>query len=266
MKKLNGMAWLAGLGMSALTFAVHAATMIEMTSNGHHGIVITDGHKARMSSNREEYMLLDFDAATVKMVAPAKKRILTMKLANAKGGVTPVKLTLKPTGRHADVAGFGAEQYDWLVNGKRCGSLLASKPAMKVEGVAVMMDAMRKLMRKQREAMGGFAMMMDDCKQGEMQLTEHFSRIGVPLRLMDAQGSIESEIRHIKTGVALPPGAFDTPKGYQVVSMEDSVKRAKQSLQQQMPAIRQQLQQLQQSGKLSPEAMQKLQGVMKQYQ
>ncbi len=249
--------------LCVMATAVQAATVVELSGQGKVRQIVTDGKKARISAGNNDYVIVDYKSSSVKMVMNAKQQVLVMdgEMPSVAGKAPEVKTSLKKNGNGPDIAGYGTTAYDWGTNMKKCGRIYASKEVLAVDGMRELFDAMHTLMKKQRDAMGGYAAMMDGCTRANLQMTDQVEKIGIPMRIVKADGQVVNEIKSIKTNVTVPKNAFDIPADYKVVTMQEMMQRAqqaRQSMQQQMPQIQQQLQQLKASGKLSPEAMKQL--------
>ncbi len=188
---------------------------------------------------------------------------------------TQVRTLIKKLGAGIEIAGYPTEKYAYSANGKSCGVIYGSKDVYQQDGIKELFEAMKIMMEKQRAVLGGLASMLDDCTLADMNISDHVMMIGVPMRT-DRNGQIETEIKSIKSGVALPADSFVIPASYKVVSVDDQINSAKKdmaNIQQQMqryqPQMQQMMQQMQQSGQMTPEMQQQMrqaQEMMRQYQ
>ena len=135
------------------------------------------------------------------------------------------------------------------------------------------------MMEKQQAVLGGFAAMVDDCILADMKISDYVNRIGVPMR-SERNGRVETEIKSIRYGVALPADTFVVPVPYKVLTMQDQMNAAskdiakmrqqmpRQSMQGQQPQMQEMMRQMQQSGQMTPEMMEQMrrrQEMMRQY-
>lgn len=253
---------------------VIAATLIEVTSeDGGQTQVMMDGNQSRIDMGEGQgYMLIDHKKQTMFAVIPEKKQILDMSgdMPSMGGRTAPkIKTELVSNGSGPTIAGYSTKKFTLKAEGKICGTLFGSKAAMETTGIARLFESMKAMAEKQRAAMGGYAAMIDVCTRANMDFSSQGIKVGVPMRMLDANGKITSEIKSIKMNASLPANAFTLPKGYETITMADQMKRARQGLSQnmgqghgQMPDMQQMMKQMQQSGRMPPEAMEQ----MKRYQ
>ena len=141
---------------------------------------------------------------------------------------------------------------------------------------------MKIILEKQRAVLGGFAAFVDDCTLADMQVADHVNTIGMPMRT-EKNGRVESEIKSINVDAVLPANTFVIPANYTNVTMPDEMKAATKDManaqqqipqrgyygqQGQQPQVQQMARQMQQSGQMPPEVMERIrraQEQMKQY-
>ena len=235
--------------------AVFAGTVIQIQNKSDLATISTDGKLARMSMSGDEYVIVDYKKHTVKMVNPQKKQVVLLKADKAPAGKSSgVQTSLKNLGAGITVAGYPTQKYAYSANGKSCGTIYGSKDAYQKQGIKELLEAMKTMMERQRAVLGGLAGMVDDCTLADMNVSEHVSTIGVPMRT-EKNGRVDSEVKSIRLDVELPADTFVIPASYQTISMEQQIQNMKQSMKQHQPQIQQMMQQMQQSGRMSPEMM-----------
>jgi len=255
-----------------------ASTLIEVTSKeGGQTQIMMDSNKARIGMGEGQgYMLIDYKKQTMFAVVPEKKQILDMSgdMPSMGGRPAPkIKTELVSNGSGPTIAGYSTKKFTLKAEGKACGTLFGSKAAMEATGIARLFESMKAMAEKQRAAMGGYAAMIDVCTRANMDFASQGLKVGVPMRMLDANGKITSEIKSIKTDASLPANVFTLPQGYETISMAEQMNRAKQGMGQgmnqnmnqrsgQVPDMQQMMKQMQQSGRMSPEAIEQ----MKRYQ
>ncbi len=251
-----------------------AATLIEVASeNAGQTQVMMEGSKSRIDmGERQGYMLIDYKKQTMFAVIPEKRQILDMSGDMPSLGGKPVpkiKIELVSNGSGPMIAGYSTKKFTLKAEGKVCGTLFGSKAAMETTGIDKLFESMKTMAEKQRAAIGGYAAMLDVCTRANMDFASQGEKVGVPMRMLDANGKVTSEIKSIKTNASLPANAFVLPKGYKTTTMAEQMNRAKQGMGQgmnnsqgQMPDMQQMMKQMQQSGSMPPEAMEQ----MKRYQ
>ncbi|MDT8282550.1 MAG: hypothetical protein RQ982_07005 [Gammaproteobacteria bacterium] len=263
-----------GLAFFTGSFAL-ASTVIEIQSKGDMTTVLTNGQYARVNMSDTGYVVVDFNRQQALVVSPQKQQVM---LFDAKA-ITPgsnssiVRTSVNLLGNGSVIAGYPTQKYSYTANGKSCGVIYASRAAINAEGMHALLQAMAIMMQQQRAALGGFAGFVDDCTLADMQVTDHVKTIGVPMRT-ERNGVIDSEVKSIKLDVALPENIFIVPVAYKTVTMQDQIQASAQDMsnnrrQPQATEMMQQLQQMQQSGQMTPEMRQQMrrtQQMMRQFQ
>ena len=61
--------------------------------------------------------------------------------------------------------------------------------------------------------------MVDPCDAALASFDKTYAELGFPLKVIDQGGDYETEITRISTGVAVQPGWFDLPAGYEVMDL-----------------------------------------------
>lgn len=257
--------------------AVMAGTIIELQNNNELNTVITDGNQVRMNMGGSDYMIVDYRSHSVRVVSPQKQQVMLLDTGStAAMNKTPlVRSAVKNLGTGQAVAGYNTQKYGFTANGKSCGLIYGSKDAYQAQGIKELLAAMRTMMQKQRDMLGAFASLVDDCTLADMSITDHINTIGVPMRT-ERNGKVETEVKSIKTDVSLPADVFHIPPTYKSVNMLGQVQaipkdisQTRQQAQQHQPQTQQMAQQMQHSGQLLPEAheqMRRAQQMRQQYQ
>jgi len=261
----------------SLSTSVMAGTIVEIRDENELTTVMTDGKQARMGVKTEEYVIVDYSNNSVKFINPEAKEVMLLDAdgMSAGGSAPTVKTSVNNLGPGPMVAGYKTQKFSYSANGKSCGVIYGSKQAYQAKGIKELFVAMKIMMKKQRAIMGGFAGMVDDCTQADMNVGDHVNTIGVPMRT-ERNGGIQSEIKSIKVDVSLPADAFTIPAGYKTVTMQEKMMgmpgdmaKAQQKAQQHQPQMQEMMRQMQQSGQMTPEMMEQMrqaQEMMKQYQ
>jgi len=249
---------------------VFAGTIVQIQNSDSIATILTDGKFARMNSSGDEYVIVDYQKKTVKMVNSKMHQIMLLDADKMPAGspASQLRTSVKKLGPGMTVAGYPTQKYAYLANGKSCGFIYGSIEAYQKKGIKELLQAMNNMMEKQQAMLGGFASMMDDCMLADMKLSEHVNTIGVPMRT-EKNGVVESEVKSIKLNVELPADTFVIPASYKTVTMEQQIREAKQQMQQNQPQVQQMMQQMRQSGQMPPEMMQQMrraQEMMQQYQ
>jgi hypothetical protein len=256
---------------------VMAGTVIEVKNKNETTTVLTDGKQARLNTGGLDYVIINYKNNTVKAVDTKKRQVMLFDMDNMPkmGSAPKIQTSIKNLGAGSSIAGYKTQRFSYTVNGKNCGVIFASKQAYQNKDIKALFDAMRNMMKKQQAMLGGFAGMVDGCTLGDIEMSNHTMKIGVPMRT-EKNGIVDFEIKSIKFDVTLPADTFVIPASYKTTSIKEEMKNAskdmmkmQQQMQQYAPQMQQMMQQMQQSGQIPPEVMERMrqaQEQMKQYQ
>ncbi len=264
-----------------LSTSVMAGTVIEIQNKNERMSIMTDGQRARMNMSGADYIIVDYKNNNVSVVDPQKQQVMLLNVDEAAmGNSAPlVRTSVKRLSSGQVIAGYKTQKYSYTANGKSCGVIYGSTDAYQIKNIKALLAAMKIMLEKQRALLGGFAAFVDDCTLADMQVTDHVNTIGMPMRT-EKSGRVESEIKSINMGVVLPANTFVIPANYKNVTIQDKVKVAtkdmanvQQQVQQrsyygQQQQVQKMARQMQQSGQMPPEVMERIrraQEQMKQY-
>ena len=59
--------------------------------------------------------------------------------------------------------------------------------------------------------------MMSICMQANFKIAQHIREIGIPMRMLKANGKLENEIKSIQTNVTLADEIFEMPRSYKLI-------------------------------------------------
>lgn len=250
-----------------------AGTVVEIKSDRDISIVKTDGKQARMEIGDGDYIIVNYQNNSVKMVNNRQRQVLLLSADDMpKSSIAPkIQTSIKHLGSGPNIAGYKTQKFNYIVNGKSCGIIYGSKDAYQLKGIKDLFKAMRTMAQKQQAMMGSYAGMIDDCTLGDIEMSVHIANIGVPMRT-ENNGSIDSEIKSIKLNVTLPADTFVIPASYKTVTINDEMQKASKEMtkmQRNQPDMQQMMQQMQKSGQMPPEIieqMRRAQERMNQYQ
>ena len=263
------------------SMAIQAGTVVEIQNQGELTRVITNGQQARINISASEYVIVNYNNHSVRVVDPQKRQVMLLNAdVNAAGNSFPrLRTSINNLGTGQVIAGYTTQKYSYSANGKTCGVIYGSKQAYQARGIKQLMSAMETMMAQQSAVLGGLAAMIDDCTLADMKLSDHVSTIGVPMRT-EKNGRIDTQIKSIRTDVALPANTFVIPASYKTVTMQEQMNAASNNMaaaqqvqrndnRNQQLRMQQMMRQMQQSGQLTPEMMQQMrrtQEMMNQYQ
>jgi len=86
------------------------------------------------------------------------------------------------------------------------------------------------------------------CERSNSQLTRRLRDIGAPMRVLDAKGTVMSEVLRIDRKAKLPAGAFTIPADYQVKNTHKMMQEVEQQMKN-MPDMQKMMEQMQQQRK-----------------
>lgn len=262
------------VALTALVIGATASADVQIKMKGLHGsnsTISSDGRRARIEDDKMPgYVIVDYTAGQIMMVDPQRGEAMSTTIAQAEAAGDDVQVSLRKQGGGPKIAGYGTRKYQLTANGKACGSVYTSKKLLDNGGVRAMFEAMRNMQRASRGMMGGFGGLLSDCQRASMQLSEVLDAAGAPLKIIDENGSVVSEVTRVDTDKKLPASHYRLPAGIKVVDMSERMNQAMQQgqqMMQQMPDMNELMQQMQGSGgEMSEEMQQQMQQQMQQMQ
>ena len=249
--------------------SVNADTVIVLFSDNAKVQFLSNGKNARINTKgKDDYMLVDFKSNSIYAVDPAKKQILNVSesIPDIGSGKTPeFHLNLKPAGNGPTIAGYATNKYRISAQGADCGTIYGSREALNgTRSVKEMFDTMKTMADNHRKSLGGFASAIPPCQLARMELANHVDKIGAPLKTIDKDGRVETEVLSINHNANVEASNYALPSNYKRISMADKIEEATRSsqemdrMQQQMPDMQQMMRQMQETGQLPPEAVEQM--------
>jgi len=279
---MNKAAQFIGILFLLCSPGIQAGTIVEIQSQDELTSLMTNGQLARINMSATEYVIINYKNHSVRVVEPQKRQVMLLGGdVIASGNNAPaVRTSIKNIGPGQIIAGYTTQKFSYSANGKSCGVIYGSKDAYQAKGIKELVRAMQTMMEKQSAALGGLAGFIDDCTLADLKLSDHIKTMGIPMRT-EKNGRVDSQIRSIKTNVALPANMFVIPASYKTVTMQDQINAASKGManapqhmrgddyQNQQAQMQQMMRQMQQSGQMTPEMMEQMrraQETMMQYQ
>ena len=246
-----------------------ADTVVVLFSDNAKVQFLSDGKHARINTKgKDEYMLVDFKSNSIYAVDPAKKQILNISesIPSMGSGKAPAfNLNITPAGNGPAIAGYATSKYRISAQGKDCGTIYGSKDALNGAGaIKDMFNTMKTMADNHRQSLGGFASAIPPCQLARMELANHVNSIGAPLKTIDKDGRVETEVLSINHNANVDASNYAMPSNYQHISMADKIEEATRTsqemdrMQQQMPDMQQMMRQMQETGELPPEAVEQM--------
>jgi hypothetical protein len=236
----------------------------------------SNGKMARIEDKQmPSYVIIDHASGEFNMVDTERGEI--MKTSMGKGGVvandSKISVKLKDKGGGPKIAGYSTRKYELIANGESCGTIYASRKLLKNNNVRAIFESMRSMQQHTRSMRGGMSGMMSVCDQANMQQAGMIESSGVPMRMIDQNGKLESEVLAVDTNKKFAGNHYALPADMKVVDMSDKMNEATQQTQQMkenMPDMDELMKQIQQGGGQMTEEMQQqmeqMQEMMKQLQ
>ena len=217
--------------------------------------VMSDGQRVRIQVEGDPtYMIMDMANSQMLMVDTQRGEVIQINLG--KGGSSSgigIDIDLREKGGGPKIAGYETKQYRFFANGEKCGTVYASKKLLKNSDVRGLFESMQTGRRGMTQQMGGGLSL---CDQGTIFLSDALEEAGMPMRIIDRNGQIESDVVKVRTDVNVPSSHYEAPAGMTQVDMQQKMQETMQQsdeLMQQMPDMDELMQQLEQSGQEIPD-------------
>ena len=231
--------------------------------------VTSNGSVARMDGGGQPgYVLIDLASGAMQMVDDRQRRVMQMNVPASKPVATPrpdAAVRLEDRGQGPKIAGYSTRQYVVSANGRQCATLFGSGAVLELPGVVGIFEALTRMQQQAQGLMGAFRGQRDACEQARLEMSMQFKRSGAPLRLIDANGQLESEVVAIRKDVSKTASFYRAPADYPVTDVQQQMHEAHQQqrqmmqqMQDSMPDMQHMMEQMQQQGGLPPEAMEQM--------
>jgi len=249
----------AGVFGCALLLCVQAAgaaqTATQVTIKNEKGrseAILIGERMARMGTGEKgQYMLIELDGDRIHMVDEQRREIHELKSGGKTDPAPAGDARLDKQGSGPEIAGYDTKHYHLLAGDTRCGDIFVSREAFEVSGIEPVYRATRAMARKMRAMTAGFGAMGGDdpCERADDLMLDNMEKYGMLMRSLDKNGKLETEVVAIKEDVTVAPGTFDLPEDYQRTDVNREMSKA-QEMMRQMPNM----QEIQELGRMSPEA------------
>lgn len=239
--------------------------------DGRNSIFSSNGQKTRMEGgDMQGYVIIDSASGELFMVDPNRGQILTTSMAGGAANDESVEISLNDKGGGRKIAGYLTQKYELIANGKRCGFIYASQELLQNPDIRAIFDAMRGLQGLTRMMAGGLGNLLTECQRAAMQLADIAQSSGAPLRVVDENGKLVSEVRSVDTERKFAGSHYELPTGMPIVDMTEQMGQATtqtEQMMENMPDMDELMKQIQQNGgQITEEMQQQLQQMMKQMQ
>lgn len=227
-------------------------------------IFSSNGQSARVDNLREnKYALVDMARQRFMLVNPRQHAVLLLDNTASEKQAPAIDIELKALDKGPDIAGFTTRKFQLRAEGKNCAVIYGSQTAAQQPGLKKLFDALQQLQQRISAMMNAMQPVTNVCSLARAQTAQIFSTTGLPLRIENAGGKVQSRITRIES--AAPAQDYKLPANFKVTRMQDQIKemerqrnQAMQEIQQQMPDMQKMIEQLQQTGKMPDEAIEQL--------
>ncbi len=261
------------LTLAALLFSAGAVADLQFRMKDVTGgsTVSSNGQKARIdASGTPGFVIIDYASGEIFMIDPGRNEILHTNVSGSGEVEQDIGVRLKDKGGGQKIAGYDTRKYELMAGGRQCGTVYASEKLFEYAGVRGMYESMRNLQRATRSMMGGMSSMLTDCQRAGMQMSEVMESAGAPMKILDENGRLISEVLSVDTAKPLPADYYDLPTGMKMVDMREMAQRTMEQTREaleQMPEMNDLMQQIQQSGgQMDEDMQQQMQQMLEQLQ
>lgn len=123
------------------------------------------------------------------------------------------------------IAGFKSEQYHIKANGTLCSEEFLSTEPFHHPEIVRLLEVIELL----GESDINNSELYTPCEQAELTLERQYQNYGMPLRSVNTDGTITSEVVQFKV-LDAPPGTYDFPQGYAVTTMRQLMQEQMQNM------------------------------------
>ena len=252
--------------LTAFTLTALADTVIESREpGGKTGRISISGDWVRFDDaggGGEGYMLMNAKQRRFYVVVPGERTIIEFGSKPYKKGEQPA-VEFRDGGNGPRIAGYATRKYELLVGGESCGQRFYSTQAAEIADLRSLLSAIGGFNPEAfmpEEMVQGFRDRTNPCDMAELRLDEkERAKLGFPMKRLDPEGNIESEVVSITRNASLKDGLFDLPQGY----ARTSVKEMMEGMRREMENNREQIERM--LKEMSPEERTRLEQMMKQF-
>lgn len=214
------------LAAAMLAPLAHGGTLIQGRDDtgGVTEIKIADGSARIETGDDSGYMLVHMAAAKVYSVNTEQQMVLDVSSAPpgpAGDGTAPTP-TVTKVGQGPTIAGYATVQYRVAVGTEHCFDDYLAPKALEDEDIRGFLQAMADWSQRLH---GAGPADEDECDAVADAMNGRYPHLGVPMRTVDAAGTVVHEITRIKSGTSFPGGIFDLPADFPVLTQEQLMKR-----------------------------------------
>lgn len=241
--------------------AAEADVQIRIQSQHDTSTLSSNGERTRIDGgNMPGYVIVDHASGELLMVDPGRGQVMRSVIGADDGaGSTLSDVRLEDRGKGPRIAGYATREFAYSANGKPCGTIFASRDLLDDRQIRAMFESMRAMQQRSRTT-AGVAGFMDACQLGNLGLAGALESAGAPMRMIDAEGRVQSEVLSVDTRANPGSDYYEVPAGMAVVEFGaemGGMQQRTREMMQDMPDMQEMMQQLQQSGGQMSEEMQR---------
>lgn len=197
------------------------------------------GNTVRMDIPGEKaWQLWDLKTGTFYLVDPENRTITTMEFGKKGKQQEASEGKVHKIGKGPKIAGFSTIEYKLEVDGRQCGKEYVSPDAAKPADIRHLLKGMAKVGSPESmlpEGMGAaIRAFQDPCDAASLSFGKQLAAKGMPMRSIDTNGNVETEVTAIDTHATLDASQFKLPADYKRTSVEAEVNDAMNEMKQMM--------------------------------
>lgn len=256
---------------SVITSICHAGVLIQTRDAQNKVTTIRiEGNRARIDMQRNDgYVVIDVAQKIMNVVSHHDRTIIDLSefLQNTAASTAPTKYIdtyTKTMGLGPRVLGYETEQYALYANNNYCGSLFVSVNAIRDTGVNKFIDAFANMERNMDAKMAALTGMnindtVEPCEEAKRKAILRARNMGFPLKSIDRNKRLDSEVIKINKNVNIPANTFGIPANYKMATPSSMMNGAMKDMQRAQPQMREMMK------NMTPEMRRMMQQQMQQY-
>ena len=264
------------LSLVALTLCANALADVQIAVKdgfGNNSLFSSNGQLVRIEGQQVPgFIIIDYAKDEFFMVDSKRNEITKASLGklDAANEAAKLSLSLNDKGGGQKIAGYDTRKFEMVANSEPCGAVYASRELLENNDVRAIFEAMRSMQQFSRRLMGGMSGILPVCQRANMQMADAIESSGAPLRVVDNNGKMLSEVLSVDIDKEFGSKHYELPPGMEIVDMSEKMNQAAQQNQQMMEsmpdmdALMQQLQQ--EDGQMTEEMQQRLKQLLQQQQ
>jgi hypothetical protein len=213
-----------------LAATAHAGALIESVDSGLSQIRVSVGSEgARIErSDSAVHVLLDFETQGIHAVDTGQRYAMDMtspatsRLEHGEfdfTSVAPPNVRLERMGAGPQIAGYETVHYRILVDGRRCFDEYLAPAALDNKDIRRFIQTMAAGTDDPEQRVLVQLIEPDRlCDAVTDLIDDHYPRLGIPLRTLDARGREIHRVTRIETGISHDGAMFRIPEGYEILT------------------------------------------------